>query len=638
MEVSAESRVRRSLEEVHSSVDVSHPSVLRRLFLFAGPAYMVSVGYMDPGNWATDIAGGSHFGFELLWVLVLSNAIALLLQTLSARLGIVGGRDLAQACRDLYPKPVRVALWLLCEVAIAACDLAEVIGTVIALNLLFNLPLEWGLLVTVFDTFLLLAIQRLGIRKMEAFIIILVFTIGLCFLIEIFLASPEWGAVARGLLPHVSSAPPFLFKDMGALYIAIGIIGATVMPHNLYLHSALVQSRAVRHDEKGMNEACRYNLIDSFLALNAAFFVNASILVLAGAAFYGHGQIVESIEDAHRLLPQFLGPGVAATLFAVALLCSGQSSTLTGTLAGQIVMEGFMELRMAPWMRRLLTRSVAILPAAFVIFNFGATKLQDLLVLSQVILSLQLPFAIVPLLLYTGDRRRMGIFTSPVAIRILGWIAALLIIGLNLSLVVQQIRSWSAALTAAGMSSLPVLLIAWPFVALCAVLLVFSIAWPLLTRPSEKRVRADATAVSGKIGKPQFRRIAVAVENSPKDSIPLEHAVGLARAHGASVVLIHVVDGVGAQWYGDQAADEEQIADRAYLDDLVQKLSALGITAKAVLKFGVASEGLISAVREERADLVVLRAHGHGFFADLLFGHTIERIRHALSVPVLAVR
>ncbi len=606
--------------------------------MFAGPAYMVSVGYMDPGNWATDIAGGSHFGYELLWVLLLSNAIALLLQTLSARMGIVGGRDLAQACRDLYPKPVRIAQWILCEVAIAACDLAEVIGTVIALHLLFALPLEWGLVITILDTFLLLAIQRLGIRKMEAFIVTLVFTIGLCFLIEILLASPEWGAVARGLLPHVTAVPPFFFRDMGALYIAIGILGATVMPHNLYLHSALVQSRAVKKDDAGMAQACKYNLIDSFLALNAAFFVNASILVLAGAAFYGNGQIVESIEDAHRLLPQFLGPSVAATLFAIALLCSGQSSTLTGTLAGQIVMEGFMHLRMAPWMRRLLTRSIAILPAGFVIFFLGAEKLQDLLVLSQVVLSLQLPFAIVPLLLYTGDRRRMGIFASPLWVKIAGWTAATLIIGLNLSLVFQTIGSWHTSLAESGHSTIPLLIGVVPLVIACGVLLVISVIWPLVARPSEKRVRADAGSVSGTMNSPSYTRIAVAVENSPKDSIPLEHAVALAKTHGADILLIHVVDGVGAQWYGDQAADEEQVADRAYLDDLVGRLTSMGISAKPILRFGIPADELIAVVRAERADLVVLRAHGHGFFADLLFGHTIERIRHALSVPVLAVR
>lgn len=630
----------KSLQEVHASVSVSHPSFWKRLIAFAGPAYMVSVGYMDPGNWATDLEGGSRFGYSLLWVLLLSNMMALLLQTLSARMGIVGGRDLAQACRDLYPKIVRIPLWILCEVAIAACDLAEVIGTVIGLKLLFGLPLEWGLIVTVCDTFLLLAIQKLGIRRMEAFIVTLVFTIGACFFIEILLADPAWGAVLRGFIPSVTSTPPFVFSNIDALYIAIGILGATVMPHNLYLHSALVQSRSVEKTPDGMKTACKFNLIDSFLALNAAFLVNAAILILSAAAFHGTGQEVAGIEEAHRLLPQFLGPSVAATLFAVALLCSGQSSTLTGTLAGQIVMEGFISLRMRPWMRRLLTRGIAIIPAALTIFFVGPGSLTDLLVLSQVVLSLQLPFAIVPLLIYTSDKRMMGPFANRLWVKILGWTAAVIIISLNVNLAVSQIAEWRTILTSSGHSSLWIDLTVVPFTVLCGILLLWIVVEPFIMRRALQSDDGHASPrdIVENLTKPQYRRIAVAVENVPGDVLAISHAVSEARVHGAELVVIHVVDGVGAQWHGPETTDEEQMSDERYINELVKELAGIGVKAHAVLRHGTPAEELIKACREECVDYVILRAHGHGFIADRVFGHTIETLRHALRVPVLAVR
>src|SRR3954466_7062955 len=365
---------RKSLEEVHGSIDVppagGSRQKLRRLFAFMGPAYLVSVGYMDPGNWATDLAGGARFGYALIWVLLMSNLMAVLLQTLSARLGVVTGHDLAQACRAEYSRPVNFVLWLLAEVAIAATDLAEVLGTIIALKLLFGMPLLWGCLVTAFDTFLLLWLQRWGMRKMEAAILALVATIGACFLVEIVLARPDLGAVMTGFRP---SLPP------GALFVAIGILGATVMPHNLYLHSALVQSRRIGDDRESKATACRYNLIDSAIALNAAFFVNAAILILSAAVFHRHGIEVSSIEEAHKLLPSFLKSS-APILFGVALLCAGQSSTLTGTLAGQIVMEGYLDLKIAPWLRRLTTRLIALIPAVVVISMAGDGSTQQLLV------------------------------------------------------------------------------------------------------------------------------------------------------------------------------------------------------------------------------------------------------------------
>src|SRR4051794_26529387 len=347
---------RRSLEEVHGTVAVGQRNPLKRLFAFMGPAYLVSVGYMDPGNWATDLEGGARFGYALIWVLLMSNLMAVLLQTLSARLGVVTGHDLAQACRAEYSRPVNGLLWVLAEVAIAATDLAEVLGTIIALKLLFGLPLLWGCLITAFDTILLLGIQRLGIRKMEAFILALVATIGACFLLQIILARPEPTALIRGFRPTL---PP------GALFVAMGILGATVMPHNLYLHSALVQSRRIGPDRASRARACRYNLVDSAIALNAAFFVNAAILVLSASVFHARGKVVATIEDAHRLLP-ILG-NAAPVLFGVALLCAGMSSTLTGTLAGQIVMEGYLHLRVTPWVRRLCTRLLALGPAVAVI-------------------------------------------------------------------------------------------------------------------------------------------------------------------------------------------------------------------------------------------------------------------------------
>ena len=393
----------KSLEEVHSTVDTRHAGFWKRIFAFAGPAYLVSVGYMDPGNWATDLEGGSRFGYSLLWVILMSNIMAVLLQTLSARLGIVTGKDLAQACRSEYSKAASFALWILCEIAIAACDLAEVLGTILGLNLLFGLPLLWGALVTLFDTFLLLAIQKLGIRKMEAFIMSLITVIAGGFIVNLFLAKPAWGAAAAGLAPSLPE---------GSLYIILGIIGATVMPHNLYLHSSLVQTRRVSRIVDSKAQACKYNLIDSAVALNAAFFVNAAILVLAAAVFHRHGIVVNEIQQAYHLLEQLLGSQVAPVAFGLALLAAGQSSTLTGTLAGQVVMEGFVKIRLQPYLRRLITRSIALLPAVIVIIISGDEGTYKLLILSQVILSLQLPFAIVPLVHFTSDKLKMGSFAN----------------------------------------------------------------------------------------------------------------------------------------------------------------------------------------------------------------------------------
>jgi manganese transport protein len=437
----------RSLHEVHSSVAVARSGgVLRRFLSFAGPAYLVSVGYMDPGNWATDLAGGAKFAYALTWVILLSNLMAIFLQTLCTRLGVAVGMDLAQACRAQYRRPTTVVLWLLCEVAIIACDLAEVVGSAVALNLLFGIPLVPGVLLTGFDVMLLLAAMHFGFRKIEAIVLTLVTTVAVCFGMEILLARPEWGAVAAGLLvPGIPNAEAF--------YIALGILGATVMPHNLYLHTALVQTRDIEPTSRGRREAIRHNTLDTVIALSAAFFVNASIMVVAASVFYRTGYHgVSELQEAHRLLAPLLGAPVASTAFAVALLASGQSSTITGTLAGQIVMEGFLNIRIRPWLRRLITRLLAIVPAVLIISASGGRNTVGLLVFSQVVLSMQLPFAIFPLMRFTSDRALMGEFANSGWVKALGYGISSLIAGLNLFLLYQTIGlGWVTAVAVAAL-------------------------------------------------------------------------------------------------------------------------------------------------------------------------------------------
>jgi manganese transport protein len=394
---------------------------------------------MDPGNWATDLAGGSRFGYTLLSVVLLSNVMAVLLQGLASKLGIVTGRDLAQACRDHYSKPTAIALWILCEIAIAACDLAEVIGSAIALNLLFHLPIAVGVLVTGLDVLLLLALQNRGVRVLEALVITLIASIGLCFMFEIILSRPNVGELARGFVPSVD-----IVRNREMLYIAIGILGATVMPHNLYLHSSIVQTRRYAETSEGRREAVRFAFLDSTIALTFAFFVNAAILVVAASTFHttGHAEVAE-IQDAHKLLTPLLGAG-ASTAFALALLASGQNSTVTGTLAGQIVMEGFLNIRLRPWLRRLITRAIAIVPAAIVAIFYGESGTAQLLILSQVILSLQLSFAVFPLVTFTSDRAKMGAFVNATWLKVVAWTTALVIAALNAWLLAQSVRAWIA--------------------------------------------------------------------------------------------------------------------------------------------------------------------------------------------------
>ena len=427
-----------SLPEVHSSITVpKHLSFWRKMLAFSGPGYLVAVGYMDPGNWATDLAGGSKFGYTLLSVILISNLMAILLQSLCAKLGIVTGRDLAQACRDHYSKPVAMVLWFLCEIAICACDLAEVVGSAIALNLLFGIPLVWGVCITVLDVLAVMYLQNKGFRYIEALVIVLILTIGGCLLAVIIFSKPSVVGILGGFVPKFE-----IIRNPEMLYVAIGILGATVMPHNLYLHSSIVQTRKYEQTSEGKREAIKFATLDSTVALMFALFINAAILIVAASAFHGGGEQVEEIQDAYKLLTPVLGAGLASTLFAVALLASGQNSTLTGTLAGQIVMEGFLNIRLRPWLRRLITRLIAIIPAVIVTAIYGEKGTTDLLVLSQVILSLQLSFAVIPLVLFTNDRKKMGEFANPTWIKILAWSVAAVIAGLNVYLLVLQFAKW----------------------------------------------------------------------------------------------------------------------------------------------------------------------------------------------------
>jgi manganese transport protein len=624
----------RSLDDVHSSISVNHARWWRRLFSFSGPAFMVSVGYMDPGNWATDLQAGSQFGYRLIWVILLSNLMAILLQTLSARLGIVSGRDLAQACRDHYPAPINLALYVLCEIAIAACDLAEVLGSAIGLKLLFGIPLLAGVLITAFDVLLLLFLQSYGIRKLEAFILTLVATIGLCFAVEMVLSRPAIADVLRGFIP--TSLSVHSSQGVSALYIAIGIIGATVMPHNLYLHSALVQSRAVQRSGKGLKDANWFNLIDSVVALNAAFFVNAAILILAAAAFFrtGHHEVGE-LEKAHALLEPLLGSKIAPAAFAIALLAAGQSSTITGTLAGQIVMEGFMHVRLRPWLRRLVTRALAIIPAVAVILWKGDSGVDPLLVFSQVILSLQLSFAIVPLIHFTSDRKKMGDFVLRTWARILAWIVAAAIMGLNLKLIIDTIRDGfhhnsigvKYCLLPAAIVLIPLLLwmILEPFLRSLAEVIPAELPMPILPP-------LDSTLSR------QFRRVAIALEATPRDEQILASIIPLVRATGAQVLLIHVVESATARFIGQVADDVESRSDEQYLRNVAQVLKNAGLQTRIRVGQGEPENEIARIAKEEQADLIVTGAHGHKLLGDLFHGSTVSELRHLTVIPVLTVR
>jgi manganese transport protein len=600
------------------------------MFAFAGPAYLVSVGYMDPGNWATDLEGGARFGYQLLWVLVMSNFMAILLQTLSARLGIVRGQDLAQACREAYPRRLNYALWFLCEIAIAACDLAEVLGAAIGLNLLFHVPLLAGVLITAADTLLVLWLSRFGIRAFEAFVLSMITIMGGCFLVEILLAKPDLGEVLTGLVPRLNDQ---------SLYVAIGILGATVMPHNLYLHSALVQTRRLEAGDEAKRASCRFNLVDSVIALNGALLINAAILILAAATFFKRGIVVTEIQQAHLLLAPLLGTGAAGVLFGVALLCSGQSSTMTGTMAGQIVMEGFLSLRMRPWLRRLITRTAAIIPAALTIYVMGDEGTYKLLILSQVILSLQLPFAVIPLIHFTSDRRKMGEFANTRWVRLVAWSAAGVIAALNIRLVAGAVHGWLAA---AGAYRWLVAVFVLPLALLVLGLLVYVTVEPFLARwirRLERRPLAAPAEVRAELASLAYHKILVPLDHTSIDGPAVAHAASIARAHSARLYLLHVEEDVTSQIYGPLASTAEVEAGIRYLESIADALRAQGIAVEAVVRYSNRPrQEIVRFARELDPDLVVMGAHGHKGLQDLLFGTTIEGVRHELDAPIMIVR
>ncbi len=615
-----------SLSEVHESVDTTGKKTgWRRIFSFLGPAYLVSVGYMDPGNWATDLAGGSKFGYTLIWVLLMSNLMALLLQGLSARLGIVRGRDLAQANRETYPRVINFFLYILAEIAIAACDLAEVLGMAIGIQLLTGLPLVWGVSITVLDTFLLLYLQRLGIRKMEAFIITLVGVIGISFLIEMILAKPDMAELATGFVPTV--------LNNEALYIAIGIIGATVMPHNLYLHSALVQTRKIDRTDFGIKQAIKFNRIDTTIALNLAFFVNAAILVLAASVFFKTGNSdVAEIKEAHRLLPSFLG-NVAPVLFAVALIAAGQSSTVTGTLAGQIIMEGYLSLRINPILRRLITRLVAIVPALIVIVIYGEENVDALLILSQVILSLQLGFAIIPLIHFVSDKKTMGKFAINMVQKIASWLIASVLVFLNLKMLVNEMSKvytggvlWQQILV-----SLAALV--------CLALLVYVIISPLITKnvkATSIKIHPDDTHTFNNLVIPSFNKIAIALDFSENDQKLLAYAIGQGKEN-THYLLVHIVESASAKLFGDESDDYESRKDKERMDSYVLQLQNQGFTAEGFLGYKNRAKEIVRIAKGVNADMIVMGAHGHTGIKDFIYGETVNTVRHELKIPVLIV-
>lgn len=621
--------VSKSLEEVNASVSTQTKGSLFRKFLaFSGPAYLVSVGYMDPGNWATDIAGGSQFGYRLIWVLLMSNIMAVLLQSFSARLGIVRGRDLAQASRESYPPFINIVLYILAEIAIAACDLAEVLGMAIGLELLFGIPLIWGVCLTFLDTFVLLFLINKGMRKMEAFILVLVTTIGLSFLIEMIFAKPQIGELAKGFIPGLPGD--------SALYIAIGIIGATVMPHNLYLHSSLVQTRKFSKSASGKREAIQFNFMDSVVALNLAFFVNAAILVLAATTFYKAGMFqVTEIRDAHRFLEPMLGTHWAPVLFAVALIAAGQSSTLTGTIAGQIVMEGYLNLRVQPWIRRIATRLIAIIPAILTIVILGEGATGQLLIFSQVILSLQLGFAVIPLIHFVSDKKTMGDFAIGTITKFFAWLIAGTIVILNAKLVVGFIADWLKHSSHFWF----IQLLAMALAMLAGFILLYITFRPFAKQILFRSIRSTHQAPPlGDITTPaKFSRMVIAIDFSKIDSEVIRHALSLAH-NESKVLIIHVVESVGAMILGKDTYDYETIQDKKLLNHYQAQVQSTGINTSVFLGFGNPKKIIPEKVKEFNADLLLMGAHGHNGLMDVVFGTIVDKVRHKINIPIFLVK
>jgi manganese transport protein len=559
----------------------------------------------------------------------MSNLMALLLQSLSARLGIVTQRDLAQASRETYSPFINYILYFLAEIAIAACDLAEVLGMAIGINLLFDIPLIEAVLITVLDTFLLLFLINKGIRKMEAFIIALVLIIGISFIFEMIFAQPEMGKVVYGLIPSMPNS--------AALYIAIGIIGATVMPHNLYLHSSLVQTRKFDRSAAGIKQALKYNFIDSTIALNLAFFVNAAILILAAATFYKNGMFnVAEIQDAHQFMAPILGTKWAPILFAVALIAAGQSSTITGTLAGQIVMEGYLNLRIQPWVRRIITRLIAIVPAVIVITIFGEGVTGKLLILSQVILSLQLGFAIIPLIHFVSDKTKMRGFHIGKKTQILAWLVAIIIVSLNVKLVFDEIKGWLETSENPLVLWLTVVPLAIGFL----ILLLYIVFKPFITKAKQDIQNHSPHNLKlqfSKTGGYSKKRIAISVDFSSADEVALNNAFELGGI-GAKYTLIHVVETVGAMIYGNNIEDHETLIDEKLLAEYKDILSEKGFKVKTKLGFGKPNKVIPEIINKGNFDVLVMGTHGHTGFKDLIFGTTVDKLRHKISIPLFIVK
>jgi manganese transport protein len=615
-----------SLGEVHASVQPDkQKNKWKRILSFLGPAYLVSVGYMDPGNWATDLEGGSKFGYSLLWVLLMSNIMALVLQSLCARLGVVYKRDLAQANRDTYPPIINIALYILAELAIAACDLAEVLGMAIGLKLLFGIPLIWGVGITVLDTFLLLYLQKLGIRRMEAFIIALIAIIFLCFFIQLFMAKPDMHAVALGFIPHGLNS--------SSLYIAIGIIGATVMPHNLYLHSALVQTRKIGDDDVSIKKSLKLYNIDSAIALNLALFVNAAILILSATIFYKNGiSTVVSIEDAHQLMANLVGNKYAPILFAIALIAAGQSSTITGTLAGQIIMEGYLQLRINPWLRRLITRALAILPAALVMLIAGEDKVTDLLIFSQVILSMQLAFAVIPLIIFVSDKNKMKNFAIKTPMIILSSLIAAIIIFLNFKLIsaaaLNILNNTNDSLVKLGVIG---------GITIFILLLLATIILPFVNKRAAPYGIHQVHKEISEIFIPKNNIVALALDFSDMDSKVISYALQQG-AIDAQYILIHILESAPAKILGKNTGDTESMQDAHQLNIYVQALKNKGVNAMGIIGYRNRITEIARITNDNKADLLVLGAHGHKGFLDYFYGETINEVRHLVHVPVLVVK
>lgn len=617
--------IEKSLSEVNESVDtIQKMSFLKRIFSFFGPAYMVSVGYMDPGNWATALQGGSRYGYQLIWVMVMSNLMAIVLQSLCARLGIVYRKDLAQINRETYPKGINFSLYILAELAIAATDLAEVIGMAIGLNLLFGLPLIWGVSITVLDTFILLYLQKLGIRKMEAFIIGLISIIFISFAIELFIVKPNIVEIVKGIKPS--------FPDKYALYIAIGIIGATVMPHNLYLHSALVQTRKIGRDFNSIKKAIKMNIFDSIIALNLALFVNASILILAATVFYKAGMTdIASIQTAHKLLAPMVGNNLAPILFAIALIAAGQSSTITGTLAGQIVMEGYLQLRINPVLRRLLTRAIAIIPAFIIILLAGEDKIEDLLVFSQVVLSIQLAFAIIPLLQVVSNKEKMKEFVIGKFTIFISVLITAIILFLNIKWIISE-----SILLLNSEQAIFLKLILILGLLFFVLLLLYTIIYPFVKKKSVLDDSIHELRDINPLSIKPYHNLALALDFSEKDNMVISQALKFAKNETKKIILIHVLESATAKLLQNETGDLEYRKDMEQLKHYKKSLEAI-TKIEIVLQLGFRNRvsEIARICKEEHADILFVGAHGHKGIKDILYGETIEKLRHQVSIPVL---